>query len=124
MGQETSTSQILIIDTDCMLADLLESHFQKKVGISCIDSFEELLRTDVSEYSLVILNPSIGSDAGRQIVDIMRGNFEHEIPILLISSPATRKEILDCLSAGANDFISRPFEVTNLVARISKYLGI
>lgn len=116
--------QILVIDSDSMLSELISSHFYKRIEITRIDSLDHLLQIDVTDFTLIILNPGIDGDSGRQIVDMLRGNFEHTIPILLVSNSNSKPDIMKCMNAGATDFISRPFEISVLVSRISKYIGI
>lgn len=120
---KNSIHRILVIDSDPMLAELVSFHFRGEAEVFCVETFEELLSFDVEDLSLIIIDPRTDNNSGREMVELCRGNFEKRIPILLISTPTSHNETLKCLTSGADDFISRPFEVTSLVNRIRKFLG-
>lgn len=116
--------KILIIDSDPLLGELVHYIFSSRVDVVRISSFAEFLSCDVEEYSMVILDPTIDQGSGREIVDMLRGSTDNKIPIVITATPNYQKEVVNCLNAGATDFISRPFEVNLLTARITKLLKL
>lgn len=122
-GNTPKKKKILIIDSDPLLAELIHFHFSSIVEIDRISSFDELLSCDFEDYNLVILDPRIDNNSGREIVDILRGTPGADIPIILTAYPKDQEAVVKCLAAGATDYISRPFEVSLLVSRISRFVG-
>ena len=111
--------RILIIDEDPLLAELVHFHFsQAGYGIDTCSSMEEWLTLDTSSYCLVLIDVSVDNGNGIQIIEMMRQNpMTDDIPVIICSKPENTEDIVGGLNAGADDFITRPFAVAELVAR-------
>ncbi|HNN05278.1 MAG TPA: PAS domain S-box protein [Leptospiraceae bacterium] len=63
-----------------------------------------------------------GYDATKEIREIEKKNQTHT-PILALTANAAAGERENCIAAGMDDFISKPFEIKNLKIILQKYLG-
>ena len=114
--------KILIIDDDASIRDFLQAilrgedysiHFAEN-GLEGLSEAKRLL-PDV--ILLDVLMPGLnGLDVCREIRSI---KFLSTVPILLITSLSDRDSRLDGIRAGADDFISKPFDKFELLVRLS-----
>jgi len=117
--------QILLAEDDDMLASLLNYRFKK-------DGYEVVLKNDGKQVK-TWLNKSlpdiIVSDimmpyfSGIELVDYIRNKLKSTIPIILLSSASNEENILNAFKIGANDFISKPVNPSELLVRISKEIS-
>ncbi len=82
-----------------------------------IDSFRQ--------YDLVILDIMMPGITGLQVLRSIRERFSLiELPVLLLTAKTRQEEIRAGLEAGANDYIPKPFEVEELIARMNTLLQL
>lgn len=74
---------------------------------------------------LILLDIMLPKMSGFEVCLKIRENFSlHELPILMVTSKNTTADILAAFNAGANDYISKPFENSELKARIKTLLEL
>ncbi len=84
------------------------------------DQIEETLRSDI--VSLIILDMLIGGIKGTDICRELKNNESFAHLPLIIMTALPDAEIL-CRSAGADDFIAKPFEIANMMLKINHLLS-
>lgn len=116
-------TRILVIDDDSgigeMLKTLLEFYDFKVVVSEKPDEAEKLIKEN--DIELVMLDMLISGVNGTDVCARLRQNEETaEIPVLMMSAlhDAGKK----CKAAGADDFIAKPFEMDQLIAKINEIL--
>ncbi|HEY0635088.1 MAG TPA: response regulator transcription factor [Gammaproteobacteria bacterium] len=114
--------RILIIDDDARLAELLGRYFERyELQLhSATRPSTGLAMLAQHPYELVILDVMLPEMDGFDVCRAIRA--ESEIPILMLTA---RGEVLDRvigLELGADDYLSKPFEPRELVARIQRIL--
>lgn len=121
---EDSNLKILIVDDDpgigSMLKLLLE--FKNYEVIVCENPglTEEII--EKNDIGLVILDMLISGVNGTDVCRRLKENESTKpIPVLMMS--ALHNADASCKAAGANDFISKPFEMENLLAKIQELLS-
>lgn len=125
---DTGKRRVLIVDDDRgvveMLLDFLQTDGRFEVraagtgydaGLQTIEFRPELMLLD---YMLPDVNGNIVCQRIRQNPDLA------ETKIIIVSGAVRQSEIESLLSAGANEFIKKPFELTHLVGRMSSLLGV
>jgi two-component system alkaline phosphatase synthesis response regulator PhoP len=110
--------QILIIDDDIEILDLLKI-FLKFEGYKVVTSTRgiegfELLKSQ--KFNLVILDLNLPDIDGERLCKIIRK--ESDVPILIISAKETVTNKVLCFEYGADDYLTKPFEKIELLARI------
>ncbi|MCH8955873.1 response regulator transcription factor, partial [candidate division KSB1 bacterium] len=112
-------NKILIIEDDPHMSELLEIHlgdlgYQLKHaadGVAGVEKFEE------DEYALVILDLMLPKLDGFEVCKKIRAqnNFT---PILMLTSKSEELDKVLGLELGADDYITKPFSIRELMARI------
>src|SRR3954465_5993045 len=124
-----ASARILIIDDDRfardMLARLLSGH-----GYECIvsnDGREALQLIDNAPPSLVLCDYEMPEFTGAQVCELVRQHRNPRIaalPIIMLTAHAGEEHEIECLQAGANDFVTKPINPAILKARIDTHLGL
>ncbi|MCD9024632.1 ATP-binding protein [Cohnella silvisoli] len=77
------------------------------------------------KYDLVILDIMMPGMTGLQVLRGIREHFSMiELPVLLLTAKTRKEEIRAGLEAGANDYIAKPFESEELIARVHTLLQL
>jgi two-component system copper resistance phosphate regulon response regulator CusR len=74
-----------------------------------------------NEYQLIILDLNLPVKSGIEVLNEIRMQ-SYQNPILVISARETVKDKVDCLEIGADDYITKPFDSSELFARIQAIL--
>ena len=112
-------NKILIIEDDPHIVELLEIHLgdlgyelkQAADGVAGVEKFEE------DEYALVILDLMLPKLDGFEVCKQIRAQNTYT-PILMLTSRAEELDKVLGLELGADDYITKPFSIRELVARI------
>jgi serine phosphatase RsbU (regulator of sigma subunit) len=63
--------------------------------------------------------------SGFEVCKRIREKFSpHELPVVLLTAKNTREDIITGLSLGANDYITKPFDREELLARVKNYIAL
>lgn len=109
---------ILVIDDDKELCALIKQSVAKEniKADYCYSGTEGLTLLEKSNYQLVVLDVMMpGMDGFRTMEQIRRSS---SIPILMLTSKNDSKSKVQGLRAGADDYLTKPFEMEELIARI------
>ncbi|WP_026121581.1 response regulator transcription factor [Paraburkholderia kururiensis] len=79
------------------------------------DAADQLLRTE--QYDVVLLDLQLPKMTGKDVLRRLRGR-RNNVPVLVVTASGSIDEKVECLGAGADDYIVKPFETRELVARI------
>jgi two-component system response regulator RegX3 len=85
------------------------------------DGLEGLHRAVTNHYDLVLLDVMLPSMNGFDICDEIRTR-DSEQPIIMLTAKVTEDDIITGLRLGADDYIAKPFSVTELVLRVEAVL--
>ncbi len=115
---------ILIIEDEFHLADMIRDFFVSK-GDSvqvCTDGAEGYKLASDSDFDAVILDVMLPGMDGFSILSNLRNN-RNKIPILMLTARSSLDDKLLGLGGGAQDYLTKPFEIEELYARV-RLLGI
>lgn len=115
-------ADILIIEDDSNINNMI-CEFLGKNGFSCTQAFsgtEGLLHTKMKEYSLILLDLMLPGIDGAQVTKQIR-EFS-KTPIIIISAKDELDSKVDLLTLGADDYLTKPFETAELLARVNVQL--
>ncbi|NLM77727.1 MAG: response regulator transcription factor, partial [Ruminococcaceae bacterium] len=112
----------LIIDDDPNISELLRLYFDKDgfAVITCLDgekAYETFLQTSPDVVILDLMLP--GRDGYDIMREIRRGS---DVPILMLTARSDTLDKVVGLELGADDYIQKPFEPKELVARVKAVL--
>lgn len=117
--------KILIIEDDQDISEVLKLQLQLKnysPEIAC--SFKEALPYfDNVEICLFLIDRMLPDSSGIEICKHLRKSNSHKTtPIILITAMAEPENIIEGLDAGADDYITKPFDINILHARVRAQL--
>ena len=115
---------ILVVDDDpdigTMLKMILEYKGYAVTLLSNANQTEPQLSNGVTD--LVILDMLIAGTNGTDVCRSIRSNpLSAGVPVLMISALPDARKV--CIDAGADDFISKPFEMKELLAKVSSLVN-
>lgn len=113
----------LVIEDELDLAELVGLHL-RDLGLQvtiCRDGQAGLERALTESWRLLVLDLSLPGVDGIEICRRLRG-AAHYTPILIISARGSEQERIVGLDSGADDYMSKPFSVLELIARVRAIL--
>jgi two-component system OmpR family response regulator len=111
--------KILLVEDDDMLSKGLSMAFQESgyaVEVSN-DGIEADLFLTTAQYDLVVLDLNLPSLDGMEVLKRFR-RAGKATPILILSARGSVQSKVNALDLGANDYLTKPFELSELVARV------
>ena len=111
--------RIMLVEDDMLLAQSLTARLEDHgFHVDEADRGEDALElTDIYEYQVMILDLGLPDMSGDEVLDNQRAQNEH-LPVLILSGEADVEARLSCLRAGADDYLTKPFNMDELVARL------
>lgn len=110
---------LLVDDNEAFLevtADALDSDFQVDVARNAEEIFQALRER---RPEIILLDVMLASESGHEICRVLRGSPDtKKIPVIMISGHSSPSMEVEAFHAGANDFLSKPFQLPVLRARI------
>ena len=109
--------KILIVEDEEMIARLIRIGLEK-AGYSCECVYEGKAAADILEeqrYDLILLDIMLPEIDGYELLEYVR---EFEIPVIFITAKSSLEDKVKGLRAGADDYITKPFELAELTARV------
>ncbi len=119
-----SKKNILVVDDDMDIAGMLKMMLEYKgydvVTVNRAEKVTEAL--DNNTIGMIILDMLIAGSNGTDVCRDLRSTeaYKH-IPVVMISALPDAKQV--CLDAGANAFISKPFEMEAIVNKANQYMN-
>jgi two-component system OmpR family response regulator len=113
---------ILIIEDDLSIAELQKDYlelagFQVEI---CTDGIEGLKLIKENNYDLIILDIMLPSIGGYEILKSIQA--DKDIPVLMVSAKKEEIDKIRGFSLGADDYITKPFSPSELVARVKSHI--
>ena len=119
----TQIRNILVVEDDTDIANLVQMHLRNE-GYStthAADGRVAIETFDAGEFDLVILDLMLPEVDGMDVCRHIRGS-ERYIPVMMVTAKSEDANKVAGLEIGADDYITKPFSVAELVARV-KALG-
>jgi DNA-binding response OmpR family regulator len=116
--------RILIVDDEEDLCEILQYNLLNEGYYTEIaHSAEEALKRPLITFDLVLLDVMMGAMSGFKFADKLRKEMKIDIPVIFLTAKDTENDILTGFSLGADDYISKPFSVNELTARVKAVLN-
>jgi len=109
--------KILIVDDDRDICEILEINFANEgFEVACAYSAEEALKKITADTSLILLDVMMGGMSGYKMAETLRKSGNHT-PIIFLTAKDAENDMLTGFSVGADDYISKPFSIKEVIAR-------
>ena len=111
--------KILVVEDERDLNRIITKHLKKNNYSvdSCFDGQEALDFISYSEYDLIITDIMMPNVNGYEFIDKLRAN-KNNTPVIMLTAKDTLEDKIVGLDSGADDYIVKPFEFEELLARI------
>lgn len=111
--------KILVVEDERDLNRIITKHLKKNNYSvdSCFDGQEALDFISYSEYNLIITDIMMPNVDGYEFIDKLRAN-KNNTPVIMLTAKDTLEDKIVGLDSGADDYIVKPFEFDELLARI------
>src|SRR2546427_559419 len=123
-GAKRARAHILIIEDDPSTAgglkELLEGNGDQ--GWAADSGAQAKSMVDVAHPDLIILDLMLPDMDGLVLCAELRSQAQSDIPIIVCSGTSRKRDAILALRLGADDFVSKPFDIYDLEARIEAVL--
>lgn len=111
--------KILIVEDDVSIHNVIEELLKKEnyTIFNAYSGTEALLLLEKEKYDLILLDLMLPAVSGEEIIEKVK-----DTPIIVLSAKISSDDKVNCLLSGANDYITKPFDGKELLARIEVQL--
>jgi len=115
--------RILVVEDEEDLNEILQFNLESEgYLVDASFSAEEALKRDLSVYDLMVLDVMMGKISGFSLAQRIRKEMRLEVPIIFLTARDTENDLLTGFSLGADDYITKPFSIRELQARVKAVL--
>lgn len=111
--------RILIVDDDNSINLMMKEALERE-GFACGQAYsgsECILRLQMEHYDLVLLDLALPGKTGEEVLREIR-ETGNRLPVIVVSAKDDLDSKVDVLSIGADDYVTKPFEIKEVTARI------
>ena len=116
--------RILVVDDEEDLCEILKFNLENEgYEVDTANSAEEALRMDISSYNLLLLDVMMGEISGFKMASMLKKDKKTaQVPIIFITAKDTENDTVTGFNLGADDYISKPFSLREVAARVKAVL--
>lgn len=112
--------KILIIDDEEMILSMMKKCLQEKFCVYTADRAKKALELLTVTPDIILLDINMPEMDGLELCRLIREHIS--CPIIFLTARVAEQDIIKGLSAGGDDYITKPFSMDELSARISAHL--
>jgi two-component system, OmpR family, response regulator len=111
--------RILLIEDDKMIGAAIEQALKDAAyAVDWVTNGEEAIHAVDSEtYELILLDLGLPKADGHEVLRYVR-EFGRKIPVIIVTARDSVEDRIDGLDLGADDYLTKPFEIRELLARM------
>ncbi len=115
--------KILVVDDEKDLCEILQFNLASEgFDIDVAYSGEEALTKQLEQFDLLLLDVMMGGMSGFKLADKIRKEMGLSVPIIFLTAREAEIDMLTGFNVGADDYMTKPFSIKELVARIKAVL--
>ena len=117
------SKRILVVDDEPDLRDILQCNLEAAgYEVDTAASAEEALTLMSGNPDLLLLDVMMGGMSGFAFAQLLREEQGIKVPIIFLTAKDTEDDLLQGFSVGADDYISKPFSLQEVLARVKAVL--
>ena len=122
--KKMNENRILVVDDEDDLCEILKFNLEMEgYKVDTAHSAEEALKLDITQYNLLLLDVMMGEISGFRMARILKSDKDTaNIPIIFITAKDTENDTITGFNLGADDYISKPFSLREVVMRVKAVL--
>jgi len=115
--------RILVIEDEKKVANFIKKGLEEEhyAVDTAYDGEVGLFMAETNEYDLIVLDLMIPKIDGLEVLKRIRSN-KINVPVLVLTAKATVEDIVKGLDTGCDDYLTKPFEFVEFLARIRALL--
>ena len=116
--------RILVVDDEEDLCEILKFNLENEgYQVDTANSAEEALKMDIASYHLLLLDVMMGEISGFKMANMLKKDKKTaNVPIIFITAKDTENDTVTGFNLGADDYISKPFSLREVAARVKAVL--
>jgi two-component system alkaline phosphatase synthesis response regulator PhoP len=115
-------SKILVVDDEADICEVLKFNLENEgFAIETASSAEAACSKLSGGFQLILLDVMMGGMSGFQLAQKMRMT-KNDTPIIFLTAKDTENDMLTGFSVGGDDYISKPFSIKEVIARVKAIL--
>ena len=120
----TTPTRILVVDDEEDLCEILQFNLETEgFEVDTAHSAEEALELDLTRYQLILLDVMMGEISGFKMARMLKNDEKTaHLPIIFLTAKDTENDMLTGFNLGADDYISKPFSIRQVIARVKAVL--
>lgn len=118
--------KILIAEDEPLMLMAIEAKLRNE-GFEVVgtqDGQQALKEVENAIPDLIITDILMPYTSGLELIGIVRANYSKKIPIIVLSGLGQEDTVMEAFQLGADDFITKPFNPTELSVRVKRLLKI
>ena len=114
------TYNILVVDDEIDICQILQYNLEKEgYSVAVATSAEEALQNNIPDFNLLLLDVMMDGMSGFELASVLKNSKSTaDIPIIFLTAKDSEQDILHGFGLGADDYISKPFRILELLARV------
>jgi DNA-binding response OmpR family regulator len=117
-------ARVLVVDDDPQVVRLLRVNFELEgyEVVSASDGQEALDVVDAEDPDIIVCDVMMPGMDGVEVVRRLRADAK-QVPVVMLSAKAMRSDMRAGLDAGANEYVTKPFDPAELIEVVDRLLG-
>lgn len=123
-SMKSCRKRILIVDDEEDLRSALGAYLDLEgYQVDSVCSAEDAFNQDIRQYDLILVDIMMDGMDGVEMVRRMKSDpMTSGIPVIFLTARDSEEDMVGGLNVGADDYISKPYSIRNLLARIAAVL--
>jgi adenylate cyclase len=120
-------ARILVVDDDEMNRDMLSRRLARRGFRTelAVDGPSALRRVAAEPFDLVLLDWMMPEMSGLDVLAALRRDYDAAtLPVIMATARAEADDVVAALGAGANDYVTKPFDIAVVLARVEAQLAM
>lgn len=117
------STYILVVDDEEDICEILKYNLESEgYQVDTVNSSEEALQKKLEKYHIFLLDIMMKGRSGYRLADEIRKQRNPDAPIFFITAKNSENDKLTGFSVGADDYITKPFSIKEVIARVKAAL--
>jgi DNA-binding response OmpR family regulator len=118
--------KILVAEDEPLMLMAIEAKLKREgfTVIGVADGREALKAIEQHNPDLIITDILMPYTSGLELIGIVKSNPSRRIPIIVLSGLGQEETVMEAFQLGADDFLTKPFNPTELSVRVKRLLKI
>lgn len=115
--------RILVAEDEEDICEILQFNLESEdYRVDVVHSAEDALKKKLDDYDLFLFDVMMGKMSGFGLAQKIRKELEIDTPIIFLTARHSENDVLTGFNIGADDYISKPFSIRELQARVKTIL--